>query len=125
MPNRYSILMCDASTGILLNQAGKYHLKGQPEYAPTFTSEDAALRAKDDLLALFPWAEVVISDCESANSPRRFCASDDRRARCALLHRLYTAYLTTFPLRRCFMKRPLDPWDPNSYYEPTVTGSSL
>ena len=115
MASRYSLRLLDAATGIVLNQAGRHHLDGQPNYAPTFDSEDAALQAKEELLNLFPWAEVHVLDSATQDQPRVFRAPEHRRARFEHLRHLHTIYTLAFPLRRLFMKAPLDPWNPNSY----------
>lgn len=90
-------------------------MRGQPSYEPSFDTETDALALKDDLLALFPWAEVVLRDATRPEaSATTFNAPDDQAARFAELVRLRHSYLTS-SLRRIFGNPPPDPWDPASY----------
>jgi hypothetical protein len=117
-PRRFRLLLVERETGHILNQAGRPQLGGQPRYEPSFDTETDALTLKDDLLTLFPWAEVFFSDAMlSEASATRFSPPDEGVARFAELVRLQRAYLTS-PVRRVFRRPPPDPWDPGSYPAP-------
>jgi hypothetical protein len=108
----FKLRLLEADTGILLNQAGKRHLRGQPGFEPTFESEAEAARMTDELLRLFPWAEVLIHDGDRYST---FHASAPMRARFEALRSKYFRYYTSFPLVRLVLTAPIDPWDPSSY----------
>ncbi|WP_437951204.1 hypothetical protein WME98_10375 [Sorangium sp. So ce296] len=111
-------MLVERDTGIVLNQAGHKHLRGQPAYRPAFDSLADALALKDDLLVLFPWAEVVLTDSEADPSTRTctFYPSSRAEAEFRRLKQQYFAYRFASPLRRVFMSLPLDPWSPTSYW---------
>jgi hypothetical protein len=108
----FVLVLVEADTGIVLNQAGRWHLRGQPAFAPRFDCKVEATRMKDELLRLFPWAEVIIRDDKGHAT---FRASATMRARFSALRRAYCRYHTAFPLVRLFLRAPLDPWNPNAY----------
>lgn len=111
----YHLLLVDTETGILLNQAGEWHIHGQPDFRPVVDSWAAALKLKDELLSLFPWAEVAISSDDSHTTPQIFHAPPDALDEYHTLKKLHTAYITASPLRRAFMDVPLHPRLPSSY----------
>jgi hypothetical protein len=111
---RFRLLLVERNTGHILNQAGRPHLRGQPRYEPSFDTETEALALKDDLLALFPWAEVVLRDGTLPEASTTFNPPEHQVARFAELSRLQRSYLAS-PLRRVFSNPPPDPWDPRSY----------
>lgn len=59
---RFRIVLAEMATGIVLNQEGERWSKGQPFYEPSFETEAEALALKDELLKMFPWAEVWVRD---------------------------------------------------------------
>jgi hypothetical protein len=118
LPVAFKLLLVEADTGIVLNQAGRRHTRGQPPFEPTFDSEAEATMAKDGLLRLFPWAEVVIYDGDRSAA---FRASDAMRARFEALRSKYLRYRHASPFARVFMKTPVDPWDPNAYADFVLT----
>jgi hypothetical protein len=110
-------MLVERDTGIILNQAGHRQLRGQPKDRPCFDDEGDALRLKDALLQLLPWSTVSLTDAHAGpgTPPRTFCPDDTAIADYEALKAAHTAYLLANPLRRAFLKPPLDPWSPTSY----------
>lgn len=114
---RFRILLCESDTGIVLNQAGRRWFEAQPRYEPRFETEAAALALKDDLLTLFPWAEVTLLDgaAPSGVAPRVFHPAKELTLRYRALVERRVRYWKS-PLRRLLRREPLDPFNPGSYH---------
>jgi hypothetical protein len=104
---RFSLLLVEVETGILLDSGGGYAACDRTRFAPSFATRQAALLEKDALLSRFPFAEVIITDALRESQPEHFvneAGFTDYLAQMKTWRRWSSSWM-----RRLFTRRPPNP----------------